>query len=291
MEQDQPHKSPTLFRDPGVFAADYLPEPAPSRAAPMEQLAFNLRSGMVGATPDNVICRGPPGTGKTACVRALFADIEEMTDRFIPVYVDCRVDRTEHAIFSRIFSKLTGRPPAEEMAEWEIRGAVADLLRERKAVLVVCLDEIACLGSKSEINHLLYVLLRMYESYPGTRIGVVATVSDLSYNLPANLDPSVFSVFHPVEIFFQPFGVGEIRGILRDRVQQGLAPRAVPVKVLEMVVERTRACGDIRVGLDLLKRAAMFAEQDGRRVVGREDVSMAYEHFNDGSTVAGDPFV
>ncbi len=119
-------------------------------------------------------------------------------------------------------------PPAEGTPDWELSKAVADLLRERGAVLVVCLDDIACLGSRSEINHVLYVLLRMHESYPGTKVGVVATVSDLTYNLCGSLDPSVFSVFHPVEIFFPPFRVGEIRGILRDRVQQGLGSARGP---------------------------------------------------------------
>ena len=277
MEQDQPHGAPTLFQDASVFTVDYIPDPGPYRMIQAEELAFELRPGMAGSTPGSVICRGPPGTGKTACVRAIFSEIEALTSRFVPVYVDCRVDWTEHAIFSRIFSKLAGRPPAEEIAEWEVRGAIADLLWERKAVLVVCLDEIVCLGSRSEINHMLYVLLRMYESYPGTKVGVVATVSDLSYNLPADLDACVFSVFHPVEIFFPPLYAKEIREILRERVQQGLAPGVVPAKVLALVVERTRERGDIRVGLDLLKRAVTFAEQDGRRVVTQEDVYTAHE--------------
>ncbi len=269
--------TPTLFQDRSVFAADYIPEPAPSRTAMMDQLAFNLRPGMVGATPHNVICRGSPGTGKTACVRALFAEIEEMTDRFIPVYVDCCIDRTPTAIFSRIFAKLTGQPPAEEMEEWDVARAAADLLRERKAVLVVCLDDIACLGSRNEINRVLYMLLRLHESYRGVKVGVVAIVNDLRYNLLADLDAPVFSVFHPVEIFFPPLSAKEIHEVLRDRVRQGLAPDVAPAKVLAQVVERTRDSGDIRVGVDLLMRAAMFAEQDGRRVVTQEDVCTAYE--------------
>ncbi|MDN7023612.1 AAA family ATPase [Methanoculleus sp. FWC-SCC1] len=277
MEPNRPSTTPTLFQDRSVFAADYVPEPAPSRMAMMDQLAFNLRSGMVGATPSHVICSGPPGTGKTACVRALFAEIEEMTDRFIPVYVDCRIDRTLYAIHSRVFARLAGRPPADDMEEWDVTRAVAEMMRERKAVLVVCLDDIACIGSRSEVNLALATLLRMYESYPGTKIGVVAIVNDLRYHLAADVDRSVFSVFHPTEIFFPPLYVKEIRGILRDRVRQGLAPRAVPVKVLEMVVERVREHGDIRVGLDLLQRAATLAEQDGRRRVTAEDVCTACE--------------
>ena len=235
--------------------------------------------------PDHVICRGPLGSGKTTCVRALFTEIEETTDRFIHVYVDCRIDWTPDAVFSRIFAKLTGQPPAEEMGEWDVARAVADLLRERKAVLGVCLNDIGYLGSRSEINRALYMLLRLHESYRGAKVGVVAIVNDLTYNLPADLDAPVFSVFYPVEIFFPPLYAKEIRDVLRDRVQQGLAPDVVPARVLARVVERTRDNGDIRVGLDLLKGAVTLAEQDGRRSVTQENVCMVYE-----SSVA-DPYL
>jgi len=81
VEQDQPHRSPTLLEDRNVFAADYTPKPAPSRTTPMEPLALNLSPGIAPAsTPTNVICRGPPRTGKTACVRALFAEIKERAE-------------------------------------------------------------------------------------------------------------------------------------------------------------------------------------------------------------------
>ena len=207
-------------------------------------------------------------------MRALFTEIEEATDRFIPVYVDCRIDWTPNAVFSRIFAKLAGQPPAEDMEEWDVARAVADLLLERKAVLVVCLDDIGCLGSRSEINRALYTLLRLHERYRGVKVSVVAIINDLTHNLPADLDAPVFSIFHPVEILFLPLYAKEIREVLRDRVQQGLAPDVVPARVLARVVERTRESGDIRAGLDLLKRAVTLAEQDGRRAVTAEDVCM-----------------
>ncbi len=50
------------------------------------------------------------------------------------------------------------------MGEWGATHAVADLLLECKTVLAVCLDDIAYLGSRSVINHVLYVLLRMHET-------------------------------------------------------------------------------------------------------------------------------
>ena len=281
MEQDQPHGAPTLFQDASVFTVDYIPDPDPYRMIQAEELAYALRPGMAGSTPINVICRGLTGAGKTACVRAIFSEIEALTSRFVPVYVDCRVDQTRYSILSRISLNLTGRPPAEEMDESEVMGTIADHLLERRAVLVVCLDDIEHI-SRSVINHVLSVLLRMHETWPGDKVGVVAIVNRPYSNLGSTLEASTFSVFHPTEIIFPPFCVDEIRGILRDRVQQGLSLGVLSDEAFALVVERTMECGNIRLGLSLLRQAVMTAEQDGRRSVTREDVCTAYKNWCDG---------
>jgi len=108
VEQDQPHRSPTLLEDRNVFAADYTPKPAPSRTTPMEPLALNLSLGMVRHRNRRTSSAGvrqelgrPPAWG------ALFAEIKERAERPpSPSYVDCRVDRTLDTIFSQIFSTL-----------------------------------------------------------------------------------------------------------------------------------------------------------------------------------------
>jgi cell division control protein 6 len=47
--------------------------------------------------------------------------------------------------------------------------------------------------------------------------------------------------------------------------------------MLDLVVEQTMKSGDLRVGIDLLKRAALNAEREARRAVERDDVCKAYE--------------
>jgi len=281
MEQDQPHWAPTLFQDASVFATDYIPDPDPYRMIQAEKLTFELRLGMVGSTPRYVICRGPSGAGKTACVRAIFSEIETLTSRIVPVYVDCRVDRTRYSTLSRISLNLTGQPPAEEMDESEVIGTIADYLLERRAVLVVCLDDIDHI-SGGVINHVLHVLLRMHETWPGVKVGVVAIVNSPYSNLCNTPEVSISSVFHSVEIIFPPFCVDEIREILWDRVQQGLSPGVMPDEIFAQVVEWTMECGNIRMGLSLLRQAVTIAEQDGRRSVTREDICTAYESWCDG---------
>ncbi len=281
MEQDQPHGAPPLFLDASVFTNDYIPDPDPYRRVQAEELAFELHQIMAGATPGYIICRGPSGTGKTACVRAIFSEIEALNSRFNPIYVDCRVDRTRYSILSRISLNLTGRPPAEDMDELGVIETIADHLLEHRAVLVVCLDDIDHIGG-GVTNHVLHVLLRMHETWPEVKVGAVAIINRPYFNLCSAPEASRSSVLHPAEIMFPPFSDGEIREILRDRVQQGLSPGVLSDEIFALVVEETMECGNIRMGLSLLRQAVTIAEQDGRRSVTQEDVCTAYKSWCDG---------
>lgn len=46
--------------------------------------------------------------------------------------------------------------------------------------------------------------------------------------------------------------------------------------VLDLIVRKTKTAGDLRVGLDLLKRSVLRAEQEARGAVLREDVILAH---------------
>ncbi|WP_214020428.1 ORC1-type DNA replication protein [Methanoculleus sp.] len=268
----------TLFRDPEVFEIDYVPEQFNHRDAQITELAFQVRPGMRGARPLNTICRGLPGTGKTTSVRKILADIEEATKKLVPVYINCQIDNTRFAIFSQIYRRVTGHPPPASGTSFkQVFDAIARILQREEQVLLVALDDANYLLYENEINQVLYPLLRSHEAYPGVRIGVVAIVSDMSVTLQSEVDARVASVFRPTEIYFPPYSEEEVHGILEERVLQGLYPNVLRAETLDLVVEQTMKSGDLRVGIDLLKRAALNAEKEARRSVEREDVCKAYE--------------
>jgi len=90
------------------------------------------------------------------------------------------------------------------------------------------------------------------------------------------VDARVTSVFRPTEIYFPPYEQAEIRGIMQARVMQGLYPGALPDEMLTLVIDQTQKSGDIRVGIDLLKRATLNAERAARRTIERDDICGAY---------------
>ncbi|MDK2973857.1 MAG: archaeal cell division control protein 6 [Methanofollis sp.] len=268
----------TLFRDPEVFEIDYIPEQFNYRETQIQELAFQIKPGLRGGRPLNTICKGLPGTGKTTSVRKLFVQIEESTRKLIPVYINCQIDNTKFAIFAQIYQKLSGHlPPASGTSFKQIFDAVARILQKEETVLLVALDDANYLLYENEINKVLYALLRAHEAYPGTRIGVITIISDLSVDLSREVDPRVASVFRPTEIYFSPYSAGEIRHILTERALAGLYPGVLSDTMLDLVVEQTMKSGDLRVGIDLLKRATLDAEKDARRRIEEEDICRAYQ--------------
>ena len=268
----------TLFRDPEVLEIDYVPEQFEFRDAQMREMAFQIRPGLRGGRPLNSVCKGLPGTGKTTSIRKLFAEIEETTKKLVPVYINCQIDNTKFAILSQIYKKLAGHlPPSSGTSFKQVFDAVARILIKEEIVLLVALDDANYLLYENEINKVLYTLLRSHEAYEGTRIGVMVVVSDLDVDLTRAVDARVASVFRPTEIYFPPYENAEIHEIMKARVMQGLFQGVLSEELLNLVVEQTLRSGDLRVGIDLLKRATLSAERAARRSIEREDICGAYE--------------
>jgi cell division control protein 6 len=99
----------------------------------------------------------------------------------------------------------------------------------------------------------------------------------MSVDLLSDVDARVASVFRPTEIYFPPYSEEEVHDILEERVLQGLYPNVLRAEMLELVVEQTMKSGDLRVGIDLIKRATLNAEMDARRTVEEENICKAYQ--------------
>jgi cell division control protein 6 len=268
----------SLFRDPEVFEIDYIPEQFEFRDTQMQELAFQIRPGLRGGRPLNTICKGLPGSGKTTSIKKLFLEVEETTKKLVPVHINCQIDNTKFAILSQIYRKLSGHlPPASGTSFKQVFDAVARMLLKDECVLLVALDDANYLLYENELNKVLYTLLRAHETYEGLRIGVIVIISDPDVDLSREIDARVSSVFRPTEIYFPPYGNAEVHEIMKARVMQGFFNNVISDEMLGLVVEQTLKSGDLRVGIDLLKRAALNAERATRRSIERADICGAYE--------------
>jgi archaeal cell division control protein 6 len=267
----------SVFRDEHVFEIDYLPETFLHRDTQMRTLQYALRPAVRGSRPLNVMAHGPPGTGKTTAVQKLFARLEAETD-IRSVRVNCQVDSTRYSVFSRIFEGIFEyEPPSSGISFKKLFGQITDHLVAEDEVLVVALDDINYLFYESEASDTLYSLLRAHESRSGARIGVIIVSSDLDLDVIAALDGRVQSVFRPEDVFFPSYDAEEIAAILDERANRGFREAVLDTTVLDRVATRTAETGDLRVGIDLLRRAGLQAEMNGRTTIEKSDVKAAYE--------------
>ena len=268
----------TLIRDADVFECNYTPETIHYRDQELRQLAGALSPSLHGASPINANLRGPPGTGKTTCVRRIFNELEETTRSVVPVFVDCKSTNTAFRVFAVVYEQFFGQKPhLSGIPLQRLTDPIAAELTERKAILIVCLDDANYLRHNGQLDVVIRSLVRMYERYPGVKTGVVTTISDHTFCPITVLDPAVVSVWQPEEIPFSHYKREEVRAILQDRIRLGFYPGVISPAVLDRIVALTMDGGDLRVGIDLLKHSVRNAERDARMGVMETDVSSAYE--------------
>lgn len=267
----------SVFRDERVFEIDYIPETFKHRETQLQSLQYALRPAVRGSRPLNALVQGPPGTGKTTAVQKLFGELSGRSG-VRTVRVNCQVDSTRYAVFSRLFEGIFEyEPPSSGVSFKKLFGQVADRLTDEEEVLVVALDDVNYLFYENEASDTLYSLLRAHEAHAGARIGVVVISSDLALDTIEELDTRVQSVFRPEEVYFPVYDTAEIVDILDERVKRGFHDGVVSTRTLDRVAELTAESGDLRVGIDLLRRAGLNAEMRASRTVTAEDVEEAYE--------------
>ncbi|MFB6201734.1 MAG: ORC1-type DNA replication protein [Halorhabdus sp.] len=268
----------SVFREEHVFEIDYVPEAFRHRESQMESLKYALRPAVRGSRPLNVIARGPPGTGKTTAVQKLFGELGAQTDVRV-ARVNCQVDSTRYAVFSRLFENVFDyEPPTSGVSFKKLFGQITEKLVEDDEVLAVALDDVNYLFYESEASDTLYSLLRAHEAHSGAKIGVIVVSSDLDLDVIESLDGRVQSVFRPEEVYFPRYDEPEIVDILDERVTRGFHDGVLDTPTLDRVAELTaEQGGDLRVGIDLLRRAGLNAEMRASKHVTDEDVEAAFE--------------
>jgi len=272
----------TLFKDIEVFDIDFIPGQFDYRDTQIERLAFAVKPALIGGKVLNTICRGVPGTGKTTSVRKFFDEIEETTKKIIPIRINCQIDSTEYAVFSRIYTRLTGNsaPPSGTSFKALI-DMVAKYIANEEITPLICLDDANYLIYSKEFNNVLYAVLRIHEVYENVSLGVIVVISDPDILMEEVIDARVASVFRYETINFEPYSAAEVAGILSQRTLQGLYPNVLSSEQMDMIVDRTMQCGDVRIGLDLIKRSVMEAEINARLGVTTEDIQKAFSASRD----------
>ncbi|MBE8540012.1 AAA family ATPase [Geoglobus acetivorans] len=259
-----------------VFDEDYVPEEILFRDGQIERIAFNLKPAEQKSRPFNMLCLGPPATGKTTVMKYI---LKEAPPSLIGVYVNCQIHQTKQQIFSKIFDSLYGYFPPSGTSFQKLYSAILKKGVEEDRVIFVVLDDVNFLSPKL-MNDIIYLILKGHEDHEGFKAAVAGISTDAK--ISAAFDAKVMSVFHPDEILFPVYDFDEMLEILKKRAEAGIIGGRVSQEALEFIAGKAFEYLDIRFGIHLLKMAVISADRKSRDSVSLEDAESVFE---DGRTV------
>lgn len=244
-----------IFKNEEVLLPEYLPPLLPHREGEIKQLARNLLPAARGRKPQNVFIFGPPGIGKTACIKYVFREFENYSG-VKTVYINCWDYRTAMAVLAKITTELGYPAQRHGWSKDEIISRLMEALTKTKKGLVICLDEVDQLIFRDQ--SVLYDLLRINQ-YVKNPIGLVFISND-KYVF-ANIEPRIRSSLDIEEIEFRPYSLLEMKDILQKRVKQAFYQVEAGVVIL-VANHAIKKGGDVRVGLRCLLKAGRIAEEE-----------------------------
>ncbi len=264
-----------IFKDLSVFDPDYIPDVVRFRDSQLEELRQCLMPALEGYSPLNVMCVGPPATGKTLTIRLTTEYLEGVH----VAYVRCLKYRDPFLVYSKIFEDVLGvEPPSGGKSKAAI---INKVWKNVEAPVVVVLDDFNFLKPQFA-SEVLYEILKAPEEHE-VKVGVLAASTDRRY--PVYLDPFASSLFHYVEISYPPYTREKIREILKWRVRYGFEKDAISEEAFEKVVEITSRAADVRYGIYILRASGVLAGGEGAARVEVEHVERV--HVGDAAAYLG----
>lgn len=268
----------TLFKDREIFDFGYVPDEFLYREMQMKSISYAIAPGIEGKQPQNIICLGPPGTGKTTSFKKIIEQAEQISSSaLIFADVNCRYTQTQYSVLSEIYRKITGiEPPTSGITLKKLYEKIAQALVSRNKSMFVILDDADFLILRRIFYDLVNNLLRLCENYP-LNIGLSTIHSTRS----PSLDDGLTSVFMPAMVKFPSYSWDETFDILNRRTRLGLYPDVVKTEIIEKITRHSITKGDIRFGIDLMKRSVMNAEMRASKIVELTDVDAAFVEASD----------
>ena len=218
----------TIFKNPEVFDASYLPDMLLHREMQLNQLTSSLKPAIAGSQPINSLCLGSPATGKTSVVRLISKQLEEFG--IVTCHINCQTINTKHQVWTKIFEIVANFQPPSGISFLKLYLAT---LKRLSKPLVVCLDDLDYLDVKT-LNEMIYSILKAYETVD-VKIGLIGITTD--FQVLSKLDALTGSIFHANEIYFPLYTKKETKNILKRRVEAGLYNGVLDDEAFNLIVD------------------------------------------------------
>ncbi|MBU5690125.1 MAG: AAA family ATPase [Candidatus Aenigmatarchaeota archaeon] len=246
-----------FFKNQEALSPEYLPEILPHREAQIKYIADILSRTTKGLS-QNIFIFGSPGIGKTASIKFIFRQFQEYSN-IDTIYINTWDYNTPLAILTKIVISLNYPIPRRGLSKDEVLEKLIEVLKKLKKGLVICLDEVDQLFSKDQ--SVLYDLLRInqYVDMP-VCIVMISNYKDILLKL----EPRIQSSLNVEEVEFKPYTLEEMKDILNERCKEAFVEKPEEGVVLICANHAITRGGDVRIGLECLRKASIIAEHDGK---------------------------
>lgn len=290
----------TIFKEREVLRHSYRPSILPHRQPQMDTVASILAPAIRAETPSNILIYGKTGTGKTASVRYVGAELEKACGSIgvecNVIHLNCEIIDTQYRVFAQIAATLeddegrsSDRPSSKiPMTGWptdQVYHELRNLIEAIGGVHIIVLDEIDKLVKKSG-DETLYNLTRINSELKNARVCMIGISNDLLFT--SFLDHRVLSSLSEEEIVFPPYNAPQLVDILQQRANQAFHENVVEEGVIPLCSAlAAQEHGDARRALDLLRVSGELAERENATSVSEEHVRAAQRKIDADSLIEG----
>jgi cell division control protein 6 len=247
----------SLFKNEDSLDPEWLPKNLPFRETQHHQIANCIKPLLQSRTGRNCIISGAPGIGKTAAVKLVLKELEDNPDVNAPdiyvLYVNCWQKNTTYKIFVDFCEQLGYKFTQNKNTE-DLFKIIQNIVNKKAAVFAF--DEVDKVEDVDFLYHIYTDILK--------KTMLMITNHPQWY---ADVDERIRSRLIPEKIDFQQYSREEISGILKHRREAAFSSNKWDEAAFDVIVDRTAAMGDIRMGLHLLREAGMAAEDESSRKI------------------------
>jgi len=267
----------TVFRDASKLMPEYVPKELVHREEEFRQLTRFFKPVLENKSSQRVLVTGSVGVGKTALTRKFGAELERAASarklNLTYLHINCRKDKTLYSVIAKILQHFNPKWPYHGLGPEKLLNDVITYLNAHDTHLVLTLDELDFFVQQNGPN-LIYSMSRTAEESGGpSRISVIAIARDKSFL--RSLDQATQSTFMHNVLSLDRYSVTQLTDILSRRVGEAFKASTVEEDTIELIADIASRWGDARFALELLWRAGMAADGEGKGVVMPEHARKA----------------